>query len=74
VSFIPAKKLSLQESNQLIGIKMLTSVFSRNIWFFIPISRRGENARFAPPADVHALIDYFITGSTNIASSSNEKK
>jgi len=29
----------LQESNQLIGIKMPTSVFSRNIWFLIPISR-----------------------------------
>ena len=39
VSFIPSKKLSLQESNQLIGIKMPTSVLSRNIWFLIPISR-----------------------------------
>jgi len=33
------KKLSLQESNQLIGIKISTSGFSRNIWFLIPISR-----------------------------------
>jgi len=37
--FHTGKKLSLQESNQLIGIKMPTSVFSRNIWFLIPISR-----------------------------------
>jgi len=48
VSFIPAKKLSLQEWNQLIGIKMPTSVFSRNICFIIPISKRGANFRFAP--------------------------
>ena len=41
VNFIPAEKLSLQESNQLIGIKMPTSGFSRNVWFLIPISR-GE--------------------------------
>jgi len=34
------KKLSLQESNQLIGIKIPTLGFSRNIWFLIPISRR----------------------------------
>jgi len=72
VSFTPAKKLSLQESNQLIGIKIPTSGFSRHIWFLIPISR--ENARFAPPADAHAIIDYFISGSTNKASSSNETK
>jgi len=39
VCFIPAKQLSLQESNQLIGIKMPTSGFSKNIWFLIPISR-----------------------------------
>jgi len=39
VSFIPAKKLSLQESNQLSWIKMPTSGFSRNIWFLTPISR-----------------------------------
>jgi len=25
-----------------------------------------------PPADAHAMIDYFISGSTNKASSSNE--
>jgi len=49
VSFIPAKKLSLQESNQLLG-KMPTSGFSRNNCFIIPISRRGANARFAPRA------------------------
>jgi len=47
-SFIPVQKLLLQESNQLIGIKMSTSGFSRNIWFIIPISTRGANARFAP--------------------------
>jgi len=42
VSFIPSKKLSLQESNQLIGMKMPTSGFSRNIWFLIPISMGGK--------------------------------
>jgi len=73
VSFIPAKKLSLQESNQLIGIKMPTSGFSRNIWFLIPISRGGQMPVLPPPlADAHAIIDYFIAGSTNKASSSNE--
>jgi len=50
VSFIQAKKLSLQESNQFIGSKIPTSVFSRNIRFLIPTSRRGANARFASPA------------------------
>jgi len=50
VSFILAKKLSFQESNQLIGIKIPTSGFSRNIWFLIPISRREANARFASHA------------------------
>jgi len=39
--------MSLQESNQSIGIKMPTSGFSRNIWLLIPISRVA-NARFAP--------------------------
>jgi len=45
--FHTGKKLSLQESNQLIGIKIPASGFSRNIWFLNPISRRGSNARFA---------------------------
>jgi len=36
------QKLSLQESNQLIGIKMPTSAFSRNFWFLISISRGGK--------------------------------
>jgi len=39
VSLTPAIKLLLQESNQSIGIKMPISVFSRNIWFLILISR-----------------------------------
>jgi len=73
VRFTPAKKLSLQESNQLSEFKMPTSGFSRNVWFLIPISI-GANARFAHPANVHAMIDYFISGSTNKASSSNETK
>jgi len=71
VSFIPAKTLSLQESNQLIGI--YDADFSGNIWFLIPISRGGKRA-FAHPASAHAIIDYFISGSTNKASSSNEPK
>jgi len=50
VSFIQARKLSLQDSNQLIGIKIRMSGFSRNILFLISIARRGANARFASPA------------------------
>jgi len=51
VSFIPEKKLPLQESNQLIGIKMPTSGFSRSIWFLIPISS-GDESPFCPPVDI----------------------
>jgi len=40
--FHTAKKLALQEPNQLIGIKMPNSGFSRNIWFLIPISMGGK--------------------------------
>jgi len=42
--FHSGKKLSLQQSHQLIGSKMPTS----GIWFLIPISRRRANVRFAP--------------------------
>ena len=45
--FHTGKKLSLHESNKWIGIKMPASGFTRNIWFLIPISRRGSNARSA---------------------------
>jgi len=37
----------MQELNEVIGIKLLTSVVFRNFWFLVQISR-GENARFAP--------------------------
>jgi len=40
----------LQESNQLIGIKMPISGFSRNICFIIPIYKRGADVRFDPRA------------------------
>jgi len=52
---------------------MPTSGFSKNFWFLIPISREGKPA-FAPPANARAIIDYFISGFTNKASSSNEPK
>jgi len=53
---------------------MPTSGFSRNIWFLIPIFWE-ENGHLPPcPANAHAIIDYFISGSTNKASSSNEPK
>jgi len=45
---------------------MPTSGFSRNIWFLNPNSWVA-NARFRPPADAHAIIDYFISVSTNKA-------
>jgi len=52
---------------------MPTSVFFNK--YLVPNPKfQGENARFAPPADAHAIIDYFISGSTNKASSSNETK
>jgi len=38
VSAIPVNEVLLQESNQLIEIKMLTSDFLKNIWFIVPIS------------------------------------
>jgi len=45
---------------------MSTSVFSRNIWFLIPLSRGGQTTVLPPcPADAHAIIDYFKSGSTN---------
>jgi len=62
--FHTSKNLSLQESNQLIGIKMPTSGFSRNVWFLIPISR-GEMPDLPPSTDARAIIDYFISGFTN---------
>ena len=46
VSIIPVNKRSLQELNQLMGIKLLTSGFL-NILVISPISR-GGNTRFAP--------------------------
>jgi len=68
---MPARKVSLQELNQLIGINMPTLVFSRNTWFLIPIPK-GQMPVL--PTDVHAIINYFISGSTNKASSSNDMK
>jgi len=70
VNFIQAKKLSLQESNQLIGIKIPTSGFSRNIWFLIPISKRRANARFASPAlrtPIRSLIILYQVPQTRLA-------
>jgi len=56
--FHTGKNLSLQESNQLIGSKMPTSGFVRNIWFLIPISRRRANVRFAPLRTRHHWLFY----------------
>jgi len=51
VSAIPVNKMLLQELDQLIGMKMLTSDF-RNICFLVQFL--GEaNSRLAPPADAH---------------------
>jgi len=46
---------------------MPTSGFSRNICFLIPISMEQVPV-LPPPAKAHAIIDYFISGSTNKAS------
>jgi len=43
-------------------------------YFVLNPNFQGANARFAPPADAHKIIDYFISGSTNKASSSNQTK
>jgi len=43
----------LQELNQLIGIKLLTSVFFLYFWFLIPISRGRKCPFLPPPADAH---------------------
>ena len=43
---------------------MPTSGFLGNIWSLNPISREGKRA-FAHPVNAHAIIDYFISGSTN---------
>jgi len=51
VTVISANTLSLQEIDQLIGIKLLTSGLQEIIGFS-PIST-GENARFNPLTDVH---------------------
>jgi len=51
---------------------MPTSGISRNFCFLIPISRGGTG--ICPPANAHAITDYFISGFTNKASSSHEAK
>jgi len=66
VSFIPAKKLSLQESNQLIGIYDADFRFFGKYLVLNPNFQGGKRA-FAHPANAHAIIDYFISGSTNKA-------
>jgi len=73
VSFIPAKKTAVAR------IKLINRNQDADFRFFqkylvLNPNFQGENARFAPPADAHAIIDYCISGSTNKASSSNEKK
>jgi len=52
---------------------MPTLGFLINFWFLIPISR-GETGIPSPPANAYVIIDYFISGFTNKASSSNEPK
>jgi len=48
-----ANKVLLQELNQLIGIKMLTSDFLKIAVSIDSTSRGGPNAHFAPPVDAH---------------------
>jgi len=70
------QKLSLQESNQLIGFEMPTSVFFQKYLVLNPNFQAGSKCPFCLPcpADAHAIIDYFISGSINKASSSNKTK
>jgi len=69
VSFIPVNKLALQESNQSelrCRLHFFPEIFSSTYQYpvgQIPVS---------PNADAHAITDYFISDSTNMASSSNE--
>jgi len=52
---------------------MPTSDFSRNIWFLNP-NFQGGKCPFSPTANARAIIVYFMSGSTNKASSSIEAK
>jgi len=38
------------------------------------LRNKDQQCQFCTPVDAHAIIDYFISGSTNKASSSNETK
>jgi len=73
VSLIPVNKLPLQELNQLIGIDADFSFFQK----YLVLNHNFQGGKcqfFTSAADAHAIIDYFISGSTNKASSSNETK
>jgi len=52
---------------------MPTSVFFQKYLVLNLTFQGGLNACF-PPADAHAIFDYFISGCINKASSSNETK
>ena len=55
---------------------MLTSVFFQKYLVLNPNLQVGSKCPFCLPcpADAHAIIDYFISGSINKASSSNKTK
>jgi len=71
--FHTGKKLSLQESNLLIEIWDANFSFFGKYLVLNPNFQGGKRA-FARPANAQAIIDYFISGSTNNASSCNEPK
>ena len=53
VSVIPENKLSLEELNQLIGIKLLTSGFLEMLGYYSQISRGGKFPFCRSPVDTH---------------------
>jgi len=59
VSIIPTNKLSIQELNQVIGIKLPTPFFLEFFGFQSKFPG-GKNARFDPLGDAHAHRCLFI--------------
>jgi len=60
VSVMLENKLTLQELNQLIGIKLLDFRFSRNLLVPRP-NFQGGNARFAPPLHLQTSMEKMLT-------------
>jgi len=65
VSAIPANKVLLQESNQLIGINMLSSDFLKSLNSYSQFPG-GQMPVSAPPADAHESSQPYLFEKRNI--------